>query len=107
MKTKLPWILTILLTITLVVIVVARPNAKPSVTSAPSAGEKKVLYWIDAMTPGHKSDKPGKAPDGMDLVPAVGSTQRYDWDETSWTLEDGYSRRAATRSAARRNPGRR
>ena len=30
--------------------------------------------------------------DGMDLVPAVGSTQRYDWDETSWTLEDGYSR---------------
>ena len=27
--------------------------------------------------------------DGMDLVPAVGSTQRYDWDETSWTLEAG------------------
>ena len=35
--------------------------------------------------------------DGMDLVPAVGSTQRYDWDETSWTLESGYSRREATR----------
>jgi len=35
--------------------------------------------------------------DGMDLVPAVGSTQRYDWDETSWTLEGGYSRRHATR----------
>src|SRR5882757_1208660 len=28
--------------------------------------------------------------DGMDLVPAVGSTQRSDWDETSWTLENGY-----------------
>ena len=27
--------------------------------------------------------------DGMDLVPAVGSTQRYDWDETSWTLGSG------------------
>ena len=25
--------------------------------------------------------------DGMDLVPAVGATQRYDWDETSWTFE--------------------
>ena len=35
--------------------------------------------------------------DGMDLVPAVGSTQRYDWDETSWTLEGGYRQRQATR----------
>ena len=34
---------------------------------------------------------------GMDLVPAVGSTQRYDWDETSWTLESGYGRRLETR----------
>ena len=35
--------------------------------------------------------------DGMDLVPAVGATQRYDWDETSWTLESGYGRRLETR----------
>ena len=35
--------------------------------------------------------------DGMDLVPEVGSTQRYDWDETSWALESGYSPRQATR----------
>ncbi|MDE3176251.1 MAG: carbamoyl phosphate synthase small subunit, partial [Pseudomonadota bacterium] len=32
--------------------------------------------------------------DGMDLVPDVGTTQRYDWDETSWSLEGGYGRRA-------------
>ncbi|MGA2043089.1 MAG: glutamine-hydrolyzing carbamoyl-phosphate synthase small subunit [Roseiarcus sp.] len=32
--------------------------------------------------------------DGMDLVPGVTSTQRYDWDETSWTLGRGYGRRA-------------
>jgi carbamoyl-phosphate synthase small subunit len=31
--------------------------------------------------------------DGMDLVPAVTSAQRYDWDETSWTLGKGYGRR--------------
>ncbi len=31
--------------------------------------EKKVLYWYDAMNPEHHYDKPGKAPDGMDLVP--------------------------------------
>src|SRR5271167_2610349 len=35
--------------------------------------------------------------DGMDLVPTVGATQRYDWDETSWTLESGYGRRLETR----------
>lgn len=32
--------------------------------------EKKILYWVDAMHPAYKSDRPGKAPDcGMDLVP--------------------------------------
>ncbi len=30
----------------------------------------------------------------MDLVPDVGATQRYEWDETSWRLEGGYGRRA-------------
>ncbi len=30
--------------------------------------------------------------DGMDLVPAVTTTQRYDWDETLWSLESGYGR---------------
>lgn len=34
------------------------------------AGERKVMYWYDAMNPEHHYDKPGKAPDGMDLVPA-------------------------------------
>jgi membrane fusion protein, copper/silver efflux system len=69
MKTKLPWILTILLAIALVAVLVVRPSTKPSATSAASAGAKKVLYWVDAMNPTHKFDKPGKAPDGMDLVP--------------------------------------
>jgi len=36
------------------------------------SAEKKVLYWYDAMDPQHHYDKPGKAPDGMDLVPAYG-----------------------------------
>jgi carbamoyl-phosphate synthase small subunit len=31
--------------------------------------------------------------DGMDLVPDVATTQRYDWDQTSWTLEAGYGHR--------------
>jgi RND family efflux transporter MFP subunit len=33
------------------------------------AGERKPIYWYDAMTPEHHYNQPGKAPDGMDLVP--------------------------------------
>ena len=32
-------------------------------------GERKVLFWYDAMNPQNRYNKPGKAPDGMDLVP--------------------------------------
>ena len=39
----------------------------PAASAAPP--ERKVLYWVDSMNPAFKTDKPGKAPDGMDLVP--------------------------------------
>ena len=67
MKTKLPWILSVLLAIALGVVVIARPTAKTTAAAPPA--QKKVLFWVDSMNPGYKSDKPGKAPDGMDLVP--------------------------------------
>jgi RND family efflux transporter MFP subunit len=38
-------------------------------TSAGANGERKVLYWYDAMNPQHHYNQPGKAPDGMDLLP--------------------------------------
>jgi Cu(I)/Ag(I) efflux system membrane fusion protein len=66
---KLPWILTILLAITLVAVLFARPSANTSKARSTAAGGKKVLYWTDAMNPTHRFDKAGKAPDGMDLVP--------------------------------------
>ena len=34
-----------------------------------AAAGKKLLYWTDPMIPGYRSDKPGKSPMGMDLVP--------------------------------------
>ncbi len=33
--------------------------------------------------------------DGMDLVPSVTTAQRYDWDETTWVLGEGYGRQDA------------
>ncbi|HUI93403.1 MAG TPA: efflux RND transporter periplasmic adaptor subunit [Chitinivibrionales bacterium] len=32
-------------------------------------GQRKILYYRDAMNPSYTSPNPGKAPDGMDLVP--------------------------------------
>ncbi|RMG18936.1 MAG: efflux RND transporter periplasmic adaptor subunit [Deltaproteobacteria bacterium] len=32
-------------------------------------GERKILYWVAPMDPSYRSDKPGKSPMGMDLVP--------------------------------------
>ena len=64
MKTKLPWILAILLAITLVVVLVARPNAKTSATNAGSGGEKKVLYWVDSMNPVTSPISRGRRPTG-------------------------------------------
>jgi multidrug efflux pump subunit AcrA (membrane-fusion protein)/YHS domain-containing protein len=38
-------------------------------TSTSSKKEKKILYWRAPMDPTYTSDKPGKSPMGMDLIP--------------------------------------
>jgi RND family efflux transporter MFP subunit len=49
------------------------PGAKPSGPAVmPASGTKKgrkILYWVAPMNPAYRSDKPGKSPMGMDLVP--------------------------------------
>ena len=42
---------------------------RPAAQTTATGSDRKVLYWYDAMSPQHHYDKPGKAPDGMDLVP--------------------------------------
>jgi multidrug efflux pump subunit AcrA (membrane-fusion protein) len=44
------------------------PHAAHGSTQSQS-GQRTVLYYYDAMNPQHHYSKPGKAPDGMDLVP--------------------------------------
>jgi len=45
------------------------PVHSESVPAVEPTSERRVLYYVDAMNPQYRSDKPGKAPDGMDLVP--------------------------------------
>jgi RND family efflux transporter MFP subunit len=48
----------------------------------PSA-KSNVLYWYDAMNPQNHYNKPGKAPDGMDLVPMMAAPQSQSSAATS------------------------
>lgn len=40
-----------------------------------SGDKRQPLYWYDAMSPEHHYEKPGKSPDGMDLVPMYAPQQ--------------------------------
>jgi Cu(I)/Ag(I) efflux system membrane fusion protein/cobalt-zinc-cadmium efflux system membrane fusion protein len=44
-------------------------NVEQPQSSAISGGDRKILYYRDAMNPAHTSPRPGKTPDGMDLAP--------------------------------------
>jgi RND family efflux transporter MFP subunit len=68
-------ILGILIVVTLGVVYAIATHRWPSHggsdkgASQSATGERKPIYWYDAMNPQHHYNQPGKAPDGMDLVP--------------------------------------
>jgi membrane fusion protein, copper/silver efflux system len=69
-----------LLVIALAAFFVGRYTSKPSQLDQPRA--KRLLYYVDPMHPGYKSDKPGTAPDcGMALEPV------YEGDDLASNLQ--------------------
>jgi RND family efflux transporter MFP subunit len=44
-------------------------HARSAAAPQGAKSELKPIYWYDAMNPQHHYNQPGKAPDGMDLVP--------------------------------------
>lgn len=54
---------------------VASVTGTPTAEPDPANPERKVLYWYDAMNPQRHYNKPGQAPDGMDLVPTYADDQ--------------------------------
>jgi RND family efflux transporter MFP subunit len=67
----------VLLGIALVAVYLAATHQWPFAHHAAQqdAAKSNVLYWYDAMNPQNHYNKPGKAPDGMDLVPMMAATQ--------------------------------
>ena len=74
-RSTLPWILVVVLAAALAIVLARRtPSGAGSAAAATSRsvtpGARKILYWVDPMVPGYKSDKPGKSPFmDMELVP--------------------------------------
>lgn len=48
---------------------IARAEEDGRANTGSDSGKKKILYWVAPMDPNYKSDKPGKSPMGMDLIP--------------------------------------
>lgn len=59
----------IFLTFSNIVKVSSSPSQSRDITSSKTEKKKKILYWIDAMEPTIRYDKPGKSRMGMELVP--------------------------------------
>ncbi len=86
MKTKLPWIFTLLFATALGAVLIARPSTKVPDHSSMKMDQRKIDHWVDPMHPAYTSPKPGKAPDcGMDLVPVYADAK------PTTTGVDGYA----------------
>jgi membrane fusion protein, copper/silver efflux system len=89
-RAAVPWVVAGLFAVAFLILALSRRSTaksepaanlkrSPSSVSPAPAGQRKVLYWVDPMKPGYKSDKPGKSPFmDMELVPvyddAAGAT---------------------------------
>ena len=60
-------------------------SGKGVAASQSASGERKAIYWFDAMNPQHHYTQPGKAPDGMDLVPQYAEPAAAPAGQTSST----------------------
>ena len=66
------------------------------------SGERKIKYWVAPMDPTYVSDKPGKSPMGMDLVPVyegAASRRRCRHDRSGRRTEHGRAHRPGRRGS--------
>jgi len=69
---------------------------RPPVTQT---GAAKILYWWDPMMPDYRSDKPGKSPMGMDLVPVYEGQQPAAGTEPAVTISSAVVQNLGIRTA--------
>ena len=70
-------------------------QSQPAAASATAPKERKVKYWRAPMNPNYISDKPGKSPMGMDLVPVYEDEQEQ---ETGIRVDPSFLQNFAVRT---------
>ena len=105
MKTKITAALLIIISLVAGVFIGSRlGDTRPDISGnkEETSREAEILYWVAPMDPGFKSDKPGKSPMGMEMVPYyaqdIGSGDAV---TISSTVENNLGVRTAT---AKRRP---
>ncbi|MBF0290370.1 MAG: efflux RND transporter periplasmic adaptor subunit, partial [SAR324 cluster bacterium] len=73
-------------------------EAPGQMSSQGNTAEKKVLYWSAPMDPTFRSDKPGKSPMGMDLVP-VYENEAVDGDDADVVISPAVVNNLGVRTA--------
>ena len=68
---------------------------QPAAAPAGSPGQRKIKYWRAPMNPNYISDKPGKSPMGMDLIPVYEDEQAQ---ETGIRVDPGFLQNFAVRT---------
>lgn len=62
------------------------------------SSEKKPLYWVAPMNPKFKSDKPGKSPMGMDLVPVYADSTSEKMDPNAIVINPAVEQNLGVRT---------
>jgi RND family efflux transporter MFP subunit len=75
------------------------PGFNHSQAAEHATDQRKVLYWYDAMNPQNHYQHPGKAPDGMDLVPKYADDQSPQMAQGSVTILPEKQRLIGVRTA--------
>jgi len=75
-------------------------NSSADGVGSSASAEKKILYWVAPMDANFRSDKPGKSPMGMDLIPVYEGAENNDDDSNAIKIKASVVNNIGVRTAS-------
>jgi len=75
-------------------------NSSVGSMGSSARAEKKILYWVAPMDPNFRSEKPGKSPMGMDLIPVYEGAENNDDDSNAIKIKPSVVNNIGVRTAS-------
>lgn len=75
-------------------------NSSVGSMESSASAEKKILYWVAPMDPNFRSEKPGKSPMGMDLIPVYEGAENNDDDSNAIKIKASVVNNIGVRTAS-------